>query len=328
MSTRAARLRRTLIVLTVFVIAIVVAVVALRSGEADRDNELRRGDTGPRVTALQYLLTAQEFEVPVTGNFGPQTETALQAYQTRNGLKGDGIATSEVLDRIGVEAGPGDSGRPVKALQTLLTAQGHEVPVEQVFNAATVEALQAFQQEQGLPTSDRVTQETWPHLFDGIADNLPAQSESDQFIATMVPHAQDSEREYGVPAAIALAQATQETGYGRYAPGNNYFGVKCHNQSSPVEVTCENRKTTEWVDGQQVEATEPFRSYASMADSVTDYAAFLKQNSRYAPAFATNGDADAFARALQAAGYATDPTYADSLISLMQANDYYRYNVS
>ncbi|WP_051215561.1 glucosaminidase domain-containing protein [Granulicoccus phenolivorans] len=328
MSTRASRLRIRLVVLIVLVVAVVVAIVAVRAWTSGRDAELRRGDTGPRVTALQYLLTAQKFDVPITGTFGSQTQSALQAYEQANGLSGDGAGTKEVLARIGVDAGPGDTGRQVKALQTLLTAQGHQVAVEQVFNAATVEALHAFQQQAGLPTSDRVDRQTWSKLFEGISDKLPAESESDQFIATLVPYAQQSQRDYGVPAAIALAQATQETGYGRSAPGNNYFGVKCHNQSSPVVVACENRKTTEWVNGQQVEATEPFRSYASMKDSVTDYAGFLKQNSRYAPAFAANGDADAFARGLQNAGYATDPNYAESLITLMKANDYYRYNVS
>ncbi len=144
------------------------------------------------------------------------------------------------------------------------------------------------------------------------------------------PYAQQSQRDYGVPAAIALAQATQETGYGRSAPGgNNYFGVKCHNQSSPVVVACENRKTTEWVNGQQVEATEPFRSYASMKDSVTDYAGFLKQNSRYAPRLRGQRGGRRCLRPRSAERrYATDPNYAESLITLMKANDYYRYNVS
>ncbi len=88
MSTRASRLRIRLVVLIVLVVAVVVAIVAVRAWTSGRDAELRRGDTGPRVTALQYLLTAQKFDVPITGTFGSQTQSALQAYEQANGLSG------------------------------------------------------------------------------------------------------------------------------------------------------------------------------------------------------------------------------------------------
>lgn len=101
MSTRASRLRIRLVVLIVLVVAVVVAIVAVRAWTSGRDAELRRGDTGPRVTALQYLLTAQKFDVPITGTFGSQTQSALQAYEQANGLSGDGAGTKEVLARIG-----------------------------------------------------------------------------------------------------------------------------------------------------------------------------------------------------------------------------------
>ncbi|OYO18728.1 hypothetical protein CGZ93_14615 [Enemella dayhoffiae] len=142
----------------------------------------------------------------------------------------------------------------------------------------------------------------------------------------MAPHARAAKAEFGVPVAVGLAQSAQETGYGHSAPGNNFYGIKCYRQvRSPVAFDCADRKTTEFVNGQKVDATESFRSYRSMADSVRDHGAFLRANSRYAPAFTRTEDPDGFARALQAAGYATDPTYADSLIRIMRAKNLYQY---
>jgi len=55
-----------------------------------------------------------------------------------------------------------------------------------------------------------------------------------------------------------------------------------------------------------------------MEDSFRDHALFLKQNKRYAKAFAHTDDPEQFARELQKAGYATDPQYAESLIRLIR----------
>ena len=73
--------------------------------------------------------------------------------------------------------------------------------------------------------------------------------------------------------------------------------------------------------GSRTAATDAVRSRLSEPGG-----AFLRANSRYAPAFTRTNDPDGFARALQAAGYATDPAYADSLINIMQARNLYQYD--
>jgi len=71
-----------------------------------------------------------------------------------------------------------------------------------------------------------------------------------------------------------------------------------------------------------------FRSYKNMADSFVDHGVFLtsKRYRKALDAYAKSRDADQYARGLQKAGYATDPNYAELLISLMMKNDLYKFN--
>lgn len=61
---------------------------------------IRRGSRGAQVEALQALLIAKDFlcgESGADGSFGPQTETALIAYQVATGLDADGIAGPQTM---------------------------------------------------------------------------------------------------------------------------------------------------------------------------------------------------------------------------------------
>jgi len=49
---------------------------------------------------------------------------------------------------------------------------------------------------------------------------------------------------------------------------------------------------------------------------VADYVRVLRDNPRYASALGTGTDVRAFATALQRGGYATDPDYANKLVSI------------
>ncbi len=129
--------------------------------------------------------------------------------------------------------------------------------------------------------------------------------------------ARTAEAATGIPAAFMLAQAAHETGWGqreiRQADGssaNNLFGIKAGSgwKGAVAEVT-----TTEFVDGQPRKLSQRFRAYASAAESFRDYARLMKESGRYAQVLASGGNAERFAQGLQAAGYATDPAYADKL---------------
>jgi flagellar protein FlgJ len=129
--------------------------------------------------------------------------------------------------------------------------------------------------------------------------------------------AQEAEAATGIPATFMLAQAAHESGWGqreiRNADGsaaNNLFGIKAGAgwKGAVAEVV-----TTEFVDGQAKKSVQRFRAYASAADSFRDYARLMNESSRYAKVLEAGGDAKRFAQGLQAAGYATDPAYADKL---------------
>lgn len=52
---------------------------------------LRRGDCGEAVKELQLSLSTAGFPLSYDGQFGPETENAVKAYQTSHGLCADGI---------------------------------------------------------------------------------------------------------------------------------------------------------------------------------------------------------------------------------------------
>jgi flagellar protein FlgJ len=137
------------------------------------------------------------------------------------------------------------------------------------------------------------------------------------FIAAHRHAARAAEAATGIPADFMLAQAALETGWGRRdirmadgSPSHNVFGIKAGaNWKGPVaEIT-----TTEYVGGQPRRVTARFRAYASSDDAFADYARLMTRNPRYAPVLAQAKSAHGFAQALQRAGYATDPAYADKL---------------
>ena len=122
----------------------------------------------------------------------------------------------------------------------------------------------------------------------------------------------------GIPASITLAQGCLESGNGNSTlatKANNHFGIKCHG----------------W-KGQSIRHTddapdECFRSYENADDSFRDHSDFLRYRDRYAALFNLEPtDYRGWAYGLQQAGYATAPTYAESLIRIIEENGLDRYD--
>ena len=84
--------------------------------------------------------------------------------------------------------------------------------------------------------------------------------------------------------------------------------------------------TWEHLDSGDVIVQAPFKAYNTLEQSIDDHGRFFTRNRRYANALAVAGDARAFARAVQDAGYATDPSYAAKLIGLMDRYELYRFD--
>ncbi|WP_051767747.1 glucosaminidase domain-containing protein [Amycolatopsis vancoresmycina] len=146
------------------------------------------------------------------------------------------------------------------------------------------------------------------------------------FIAVAGPAAQPGQAEFGVPASVTVAQAILESNWGRSAPGNNYFGIKCGSGGhGPIAIGCQDLPTQECDPGCHT-VIASFRVYASMTDSFRDHGLFLRSNHRYDPAFDYPDNPDQFIREVAKAGYATDPNYAGKVIGLMGTYDLYRFN--
>lgn len=134
-----------------------------------------------------------------------------------------------------------------------------------------------------------------------------------EFVRAYLPAARANEASHGVPALLTLAQAALESGWGKHAPGFNFFGIKADPSWKGEKQIL---KTREVINGVTVWRDEPFRKYARPEDSFADHAAFLRRWPRYATVFETTDPREA-ARRVAAAGYATDPNYAKSLIEII-----------
>ncbi len=118
-----------------------------------------------------------------------------------------------------------------------------------------------------------------------------------------------------VPASITLAQGLLESAAGQSTlatQGNNHFGIKCHGWSGRTIYRDDDLKN------------ECFRAYRSAYESFEDHSKFLATGQRYRSLFQLKiTDYKGWARGLKAAGYATNPRYAQSLIDIIE-----NYNLS
>lgn len=131
-----------------------------------------------------------------------------------------------------------------------------------------------------------------------------------RFVQQMTPYAVEASRATGVDPRIIIAQAALESGYGKSAPGQNYFGIKSHGQAGGQTLA-----TSEYGDGGMYRTADSFRQYGSMADSAADYAKFINENKRYSGLRQAQG-LDAQLAELQKSGYATDPNYSAKVGSI------------
>lgn len=136
------------------------------------------------------------------------------------------------------------------------------------------------------------------------------------FVQQAWPQAQDAARSLGVPPHFLVAQAALETSWGKKqirmadgSPSYNLFNIKAGKSWKGAVAEA---RTTEYENGKAVSRTESFRAYSSYEEAFEDYARLIGQSSRYSEVVGKT-DARQFAQALQKAGYATDPAYADKL---------------
>lgn len=136
----------------------------------------------------------------------------------------------------------------------------------------------------------------------------------EEYIAEYADIAIKQQKLHGIPASITLAQGLIESGAGKSEmamESNNHFGIKCHNNWKGKTITY-------FDDG----VNSCFRKYDKVEDSYEDHSAFLVQGARYRVLFQMDiNDYKGWANGLQKVGYATDRSYADKLIRIIETYD-------
>jgi flagellum-specific peptidoglycan hydrolase FlgJ len=153
--------------------------------------------------------------------------------------------------------------------------------------------------------------------------HVPGTAAQQAFISQVAPGAIAMQSRYGIPAAVTIAQAIDESGWGQSALAirdHNLFGIKGTGPAGTDMLP-----TQEYQNGQYVSVTAPFRVYHNVAESIADHGNLLATNSVYQHAMADRHIPDAFATDLTGV-YATDPNYGTSLIAIMRLYNLYQFS--
>lgn len=164
------------------------------------------------------------------------------------------------------------------------------------------------------PSTENIeTQETLPELS------------KEEFLVQLTPYAQEVSLSHGVRPSILVAQAALESNWGNSQlaqEANNYFGVK-----NPIG---KEYLTKEFTQNEWTEIRASFKEYESVHDAVVDYANLLKNGTSWNKnLYKEVIDAPTYqeaAYALNKAGYATDPNYAEKIIQLIESHQLDRFD--
>lgn len=143
-------------------------------------------------------------------------------------------------------------------------------------------------------------------------------SEQKNFIERVGKLATADMQSSGILASLTIAQAILESRWGKSGltvGANALFGIKATSAWKGKVYNC---KTKECYDGKNCTVVDGcFRAYSSWEDSIKDHSAFLTGLSRYS-AVVGETDYKKACKAIHAAGYATDPNYANKLINIIE----------
>lgn len=144
----------------------------------------------------------------------------------------------------------------------------------------------------------------------------------EEFISTLMPIAEEVASKIGLAPQAMIAQAAVETGWGQFMIHNaqgknshNLFGIKAGGNWQGDKTAIDTLEYREGIANQQKAS---FRSYDSFAHSLEDYVSFVRDNPRYRQALDKVSDPQQYFEAIQKAGYATDPNYANKVMSVLK----------
>lgn len=232
------------------------------------------------------------------------SDTASSASQASAESTASAQATSESSDSAATAA-----ASSVSAVSSSSAVQS--AAATQTSDAAT----SASQAAAATTTVAAANTDTASNQVDLSSLYFSSNAKSQNFIESVAQGAINGWTKYGVLPSVTVAQAILESGWGQSAlstQAHNLFGIKGSYNGQYVTM-----QTREVYNGQSYYIYDNFRKYANNSESVEDHGNFLYSNSRYANLLGDQSYASV-ARKLQSDGYATDPSYASSLIKLVE----------
>ena len=125
----------------------------------------------------------------------------------------------------------------------------------------------------------------------------------------------------GVLPSVCMAQAAIESGWDQYTIGQyNLFGRKWGGWGNYIETP-----TREWDGEQYVDVVAKFQDYESLDQAIDDYCTLLIEQDEYSAVLPARDNLELYVRNL-ADVYATDPAYADAILSTIRANNLREYD--
>lgn len=178
--------------------------------------------------------------------------------------------------------------------------------------------------------SDTPAYPQWSYSGDTtyVPHNIGVNMTTEKFVAVIGEQARQIADDSGLYASVMIAQAILESASGNSAlasaPNNNLFGIKGAYEGNSV-----NMRTVEYDgDGMMYITDSDFRSYATMRDSLIDYASLLTNSMGgfYRGAWRLNAETYVDACDFLQGRYATDIAYSAKLQDLIETYDLTRYD--
>ena len=152
--------------------------------------------------------------------------------------------------------------------------------------------------------------------------------EKSEFIPTIAPIVKAENKRRGNPlfSSVVIAQAICESNWGQskiMMKANAIFGIKA---TSSWKGKVYNANTQECYDGSTyTNITACFRAYDNLTDSIKDYFDLITGLDRYKKAVHTQSPLECIT-AIKNGGYATSPTYINTIMSIINSNNLTKYD--
>ena len=143
------------------------------------------------------------------------------------------------------------------------------------------------------------------------------------FLEKLRPYVVEDMRKSGILASLTAAQAFIESNKGNSGltqKANNLFGIKGTYNGQSVKMW-----TTEYYNGVQTRILADFRAYPSWAESIADHSALFNRLKRYENLRGLT-DYTLACKYVQQDGYATSPSYANTLLSCINKYSLYLWD--